>query len=75
MGKDMATYSNAPKFLENPEMYGDMGELVSNVLHGIYNLDLSPRKKLLPTALGAFKKSKIGALRLAKIAFEAVRSL
>ena len=75
VGKDMATYSNAPKFLENPEMYGDMGELVSNVLHGIYNLDLSPRKKLLPTALGAFKKSKIGALRLAKIAFEAVRSL
>ena len=75
VGKDMATYSGAPKFLENQEMYGEIGQLVANVLHGIYNLDLSPRKKLLPTALAAFKKSKIGALRLAKIGFEAVRSL
>ncbi|MGV2516435.1 UNVERIFIED_CONTAM: FAD-dependent oxidoreductase, partial [Bacillus subtilis] len=37
VGKDMDTYAKAPDFLENPAMYGDVGELVADVLRGVYN--------------------------------------
>ncbi len=75
VGKDMATYAKAPQFLENEEMYGAFGELAADVLYGIYNLDLSPRKHLVPTAWGALKKSGLKLGRLAKIGYQAVRSM
>lgn len=75
VGKDMATYAKAPEFLENEEMYGATGELVADVLYGVYNLDLTPRKHLLATAWGAFKGSGMKLTRLAKIGYQAVRSL
>lgn len=75
VGQDMATYANAPAFLENQEMYGAVGELLADVLHGVYNLDTTARKHLLPTAIGAFKKSSLKLTRLAKIGIQAVRAL
>ena len=33
-----------PEFLESPEMYGKLGEMLADVFHGVYNLDLTPRK-------------------------------
>lgn len=75
VGKDMATYAKAPGFLENDEMYGDLGLMLADVLYGVYNLDLTPRKHILPTALSAFKASGLKIRRMAKIGFQAVRSL
>ncbi|QJC22279.1 FAD-dependent oxidoreductase [Arcanobacterium buesumense] len=75
-GKDMETYKRAPAFLEhNKEMYGDIGKLIADVLFGVYNLDLSPRKSLIKTALTAFKQSGLKMKRLARIGYEAVRGL
>lgn len=75
VGKDMDTYAKAPGFLKNEEMYGAVGELVSNILYGVYNLDTSPRKHLLPTALGVLKKSKVKLRRWATIGYQAVRAM
>ncbi len=75
VGKDMDTYAKAPKFLENEEMYTSAGSLMANVLYGVYNLDLSPRKHILPTALAALKASDLTMRRLAKIGLQAVRAL
>ena len=75
VGKDMATYAKAPEFLETPEMYKDMGELLADVMYGVYNLDLTPRMKLLPTARLALKKSGLKLMRLAKIGWQAVKAL
>ena len=75
VGKDMATYAKAPKFLETPEMYGQLGELLAEVLHGVYNLDLTPRQRLLPTAMAALRKSRLTIRRLIKIGMQAVRAL
>lgn len=75
VGKDMRTYAKAPKFLENDEMYGKLGEMAAEVLYGIYNLDLTPRKHLLPTALGAIKATGLKMTRLVKIGLEAVRAM
>ncbi|MCF2706860.1 FAD-dependent oxidoreductase [Arcanobacterium haemolyticum] len=75
VGQDMATYAKAPEFLENEEMYGPAGELIADVLYGVYNLDTTPRKHLIPTALAALKKSDLSMMRLAKIGLQATRSL
>ena len=74
-GKDMATYAKAPDFLENEEMYGKLGELAADVLYGVYNLDLTPRKHLVSTAKGALRSSGLKVRRLVKIALQAVRAL
>ena len=75
VGKDMDTYAKAPDFLENPAMYGDVGELVADVLHGVYNHDLTPRKPLLKVVMGAVKRSRLSLAGLAKLGISAVRSM
>lgn len=75
VGRDLATYAKAPGFLENPRMYGAYGLLLSDVLHGIYNLDLSPRKRMLATGTGAFRSSALKVAEVAKDLFAAVRAL
>lgn len=75
VGADMATYAKAPKFLETEEMYGQVGELLADVLHGVYNLDLTPRKHIVATAKGALKKSNLTIRRLLRIALQGVRAM
>lgn len=75
VGADMATYQRAPAFLENPLMYKDVGLLLSDVFHGVYNLDLTPRRHLLSTARRALKKSSISLMQLVRLGLAAVRAL
>ncbi len=75
VGADMKTYARAPAFLENPLMYREVGLLAADVFHGVFNLDLTPRKHLVATALGAFRKSGIKLTQLTKLGIAAVRSL
>lgn len=75
VGADMKTYSRAPAFLENDEMYRDVGLLLADVLYGVYNHDLTPRKHLLTVAKDALKKSSLSMTRLAKIGWQAIRAL
>lgn len=75
VGKDMATYAKAPAFLESPQMYKEVPELLASVLHGVYDLDTTPRKKLLPTALAAFRRSPLTLGVLVVLGYKALRSL
>ncbi|MDD4752212.1 MAG: FAD-dependent oxidoreductase [Desulfitobacteriaceae bacterium] len=75
VGKDMRTYAKAPHFLENPRMYGAYGQLLSDVMYGVYNLDTTPRQRLVSGALGALKKSPLSLLQLVKDMYAAGRSL
>lgn len=75
VGADMKTYDRAPAFLENPLMYGEVGLLLSDVLYGVFNHDLTPRKHLLGTAMKALKKSPMTIIQMAKLAVAAVRAL
>ena len=56
-------------------MYGAVGSLMTDILYGIFNLDLSPRKHLLNVAREALKKSGLKMTRLIRIGYEAVRAL
>lgn len=75
VGRDMRTYAKAPEFLENKEMYGPMGKLLADILYGVYNLDTTPRRHILPTVIDAFKRSGLKLGRLAKVGYQAVRAL
>ena len=75
VGRDMQTYAKAPEFLENPRMYGDYGRMLSDVLHGVYNLDLSPRRRMLPTGIAEFKRSPLKLIQVVKDMYSAVRAL
>lgn len=75
LGADMETYKRAPAFLENEEMYKDVGLLLADVFHGVYNLDLTPRKHLLATARAALKRSTLSMRRLVRIGIQAIRAL
>lgn len=75
VGADMKTYAKAPAFLENPLMYRDVGLMLADVFHGLYDLDLTPRKHLLSTAWSAVKKSPVKVSQLAKLGVAAVRAL
>jgi len=75
VGADMKTYERAPAFLENSLMYEELGLLMSDVFHGVFNLDLTPRKHLLATARMAFKKSPIKVKQMVGIGLAAVRAL
>lgn len=75
VGKDLRTYAKAPKFLENERLYGAYGEFLANVMHGVFGLDATPRKRLGTLALDELKKSPVGIGQLVSDAWGAVRAL
>ena len=74
-GKDMKTYARAPSFLEVERMYKDYGELIGNVLYGVFSLDNEPREHLAKVALKAFKKSPVKLKHLVGDVIAGVRAL
>lgn len=75
VGKDMHTYARAPRFLENPLLYREVGLLAADALHGVLALDGTPRKHLVPTALDAVRRSPMSWGQLARLGLEGVRAL
>ena len=75
VGLDIKTFARAPRFLENPRMYRAYGQLAADMLHGIYDLDTSPRRRLLSSGLRAVRRSPVTIRQLARDAVSAVRSL
>ena len=74
-GADLKTYAKAPAFMDNPRLYGDYGQLLANVMHGVFGLDTTPRRSLLTVARNALKGSPVTLKNLALDAWGAVRSL
>ena len=74
-GKDMVTYARAPSFLETQRMYKDYGELLGNVLHGVFNLDNQPRRHLGSVALTALRRSPVTIRNLIGDGLAGVRAL
>ncbi|QWW18968.1 FAD-dependent oxidoreductase [Schaalia sp. 19OD2882] len=75
VGKDMATYSRTPAFLERPRMYTDYGQLAADVFHGVFNHDLTPRRRMLRVGLDALKASRVKLTEVMGDALAGVRAL
>lgn len=75
VGRDMARYRRAPRFLERPRLYDGYGELLADVLHGVYDHDLSPRRPLATVAYQALRRSPLRMRDLLSDAVAGVRAL
>ncbi|MCV2394759.1 FAD-dependent oxidoreductase [Actinotalea sp. M2MS4P-6] len=75
VGQDMATYAKAPAFLEEPRMYDGYGTLLADVLHGVFDLDTRPRRRLWRTALDTVRHSPLRTRDLVSDVWKGVRSL
>ncbi len=75
VGRDMDTFAKAPAFMERPRLYREYGLLLSDVLHDIYDLDTTPRRRMLSTAWGAFRRSSLTLGQLVKDVPAALRGI
>lgn len=75
VGKDLATYSSAPAALGDPLLYAGVGDALADVMHGVFDLDLTPRRHLVATARRALKANDLRLRRLARLGFAAARGL
>jgi electron transfer flavoprotein-quinone oxidoreductase len=75
VGADIKTYAKAPEFLDSSRMYKDYGLLLADIFYGIYNLDTTPRKHAVATALSVFKQSEVKLTSTIGDALKAVRAL
>jgi electron transfer flavoprotein-quinone oxidoreductase len=75
VGADLRTYERAPRFLENPRMYRAYGGVLADVLHDVYDLDTTPRRRLLSTGLAALRRSPVSFRQVVRDAVGAVRAL
>jgi len=75
VGRDMKTFAKTPAFLENPRMYGAYGQLVADMLYGIYRLDTSPRRHLVATCLRTLRQSPVKMREPAHDAASAIGAL
>lgn len=75
LGRDMTTYSAAPGFLENHRLYDTYGPLLADILHEVYHLDTTPRRHLVPTAVGVLRRRGPRATTLARDIASAARAL
>lgn len=76
VGADMRAYRRTPAFLETPRLYdGSYGRLLANVLHRVYDLNLSPRTRLIRTAWRAFKDSGLSMRTVASDVARGLRAL
>jgi electron transfer flavoprotein-quinone oxidoreductase len=74
-GQDMKTYATAPAFFENPALYRDAGLLAADIMHGIYNLDTTPRARLATVVRRAVERSRLRWRSLIGLVLGAVRSM
>lgn len=63
-GQDMRTFANAPSFMENPRLYNTYGDIIADIMFGVYNLDTTPRRRLGQTALSVLRKAPVGLGRV-----------
>lgn len=66
-GKDLKTYQDAPEYLMNPELYGQLGELAADLFYRVFHHDLQPRQKLWKVTWNAIKASQIKKWRLVSL--------
>ncbi len=75
VGQDMKLYRKAPAFLETERMYKEYGLLLADILHGVFDLDTTPRKHMAAVATAALRRSGVAITQLARDAWHALRAL
>jgi electron transfer flavoprotein-quinone oxidoreductase len=74
-GADMKTYAPAPHFFETERLDRQYGLLLADVMHGVFDHDLTPRRHLAKVARVAVKSSGVRMTALARDGLAAIRAL
>jgi electron transfer flavoprotein-quinone oxidoreductase len=74
-GQDMQTFAKAPGFFENPRLYKTYGDILANIMYGVYNLDTTPRRHLAKTAQSVLRESPVGLGRVLLDIISGVKAL
>lgn len=72
--KDMETFKNAPRFLDNPRLMGLYPQVACDTLEKLMFIGDQPKKRLVGTAMSEIR-SKIALTKMLKDAFQAFRSM
>lgn len=72
--KDMETFKNAPRFLDNPRLMGLYPQVACDTLEKLMFIGDQPKKRLVGTAMSKIR-SKIALTKMLKDAFQAFRSM
>ncbi|MDR0626437.1 MAG: FAD-dependent oxidoreductase [Bifidobacteriaceae bacterium] len=75
VGRDMKTFAKAPRFMENHRLYGDYGALLADIFHGVYNLDLAPRRRMVSLGRQVLRDSPVSLRDLVGDGLRAVTAL
>ena len=73
--KDLHTYARAPHFLDRHQLYSTYPEFLTQLLHGIFATDGTPRQHLVTVARRAMNDSGLRMSALMGDAVAAGRSL
>lgn len=73
--KDMRTYMRAPHFMKNPHLYGQIPEMLTGLMHEIYDQDTEPKGHMVPTLMDSAKHSGLSLFDLAKDGMNGARAL
>lgn len=74
-GQDLQTYAKAPSFLERPRVYDRYGQLLADIMYGVYHHDTSPRRHLLKVAKDELTRSPVKLRELLSDGWAGVRAL
>lgn len=75
VGADLKTYARAPRFLENPRMYQGYGDLLAEIFHQLFAMDLTPRKHAAVAARQALRGSGLKLSSVVGDGFAGLRAL
>lgn len=72
---DMRTYSRAPRFFENKDLYSSYPQMLSDLMTRIYAEEGTPKEHVLSYAMKSAKDCNLSLVDLARFAIEGARSL
>jgi electron transfer flavoprotein-quinone oxidoreductase len=73
--KDLHTYARAPHFFDRHRLYTAYPEFLTQVFHGVFSIDGTPREHMVTIARHAMKESGLKMTDMASDAAAAARSL
>jgi electron transfer flavoprotein-quinone oxidoreductase len=72
---DMRTFSRAPAFMKNEDLYEGLPKIITGIMHDIYDQQTLPKEHLISVLMENIKKSKMSVIDLAGFGWNGVRSL
>ncbi|UWG96682.1 FAD-dependent oxidoreductase [Dehalobacter sp. DCM] len=73
--KDLKLYAKAPDFMESDRLYKKYASMVNQLFGDIYTHDLTPKERLMKTAVKSMKDNGISMLDLIKDGWKGVKAL